>query len=81
MTDSKTGGIIINEFYLTNHKNLDYNSSKLININDDEKDDIAMNIFLNIIHEASGHKKFSLSEDNNDSEKKTRTCYQRIKRE
>ena len=70
LTDSKSGGIIINEYYLSNHKDLDYNSSKLTNITEEEKDDIAMNIFLKIIHEASGHKKFAFSDDKNDSPKK-----------
>ena len=70
LNDSKSGGIIINEFYLTDHKNLDYNSSQLTTITEEEKDDIAMNIFLKIIHEASGHKKFALSIDKNESPKK-----------
>ena len=63
LTESEFGGIIINEFYLTKVKNLDYNSSTLSQITEEEKDDIAVNIFLDNIHEASGHKKFALSEE------------------
>ena len=45
LTESEFGGIIINEYYLTKVRNLDYNSSKLNQITEEEKDDIAMNFF------------------------------------
>ena len=70
LTESEFGGIIINEYYLTKVRNLDYNSSKLNQITEEEKDDIAMNFFLDNIHEASGHKKFALSDEKNNSPKK-----------
>ena len=69
LTDSEFGGIIINEFYLTKLKNIDYNSSSS-KIQEEQKDDIAMNLFLELIHEASGHKKYALSEEEVNSPKK-----------
>ena len=70
LTESEFGGIIINEFYLTKLKNIDYNSSTLTQITVEHKDDIAMNYFLDMIHEGSGHKKYALSDENNNSPKK-----------
>lgn len=70
LTESETGGIIINDFYLTNKNNLNYDSSDLPQISEAEKDDIAVNICLENLHEASGHKKYALSEHENVSPKK-----------
>ena len=97
LTESEFGGIIINEYYLSKVKNLDYNSSKLNQITEEEKDDIAMNFFLDNIHEASGiknlpflmkkiiHLKKYLSSHNNinkgDSGHYLELCYGKYKNE
>ena len=70
LTDSNCGGIVINEFYITDIKNIDYNSSTLTQITEEEKNDIAMNLFLDLIHEVPGHKKYALSEEGNISPQK-----------
>lgn len=70
LNESYFGGIIINEFYITKIKNIDYNSSTLTQITEEQKNDIAMNLFLDLIHEAPGHKKYALSEESNNSPKK-----------
>ncbi len=57
----------MNEYYLTNLKNIDYSTSNILTITEEEKDDISMNFFLESMHEASGHKKFALSEEENNS--------------
>ena len=67
ITESEFGGIIINDYYITKFNNLDYNSSSLQNITEEQKNDIAVGIFLKKIHEASGHKKYALSEEENNS--------------
>ena len=66
-TESEFGGILMNEYYLTKLKNIDYSTSNIIAITEEEKDDISMNFFLESMHEASGHKKFALSEEENNS--------------
>ena len=66
-TESEFGGILMNEYYLTNLKNIDYSTSNILTITEEEKDDISMNFFLESMHEASGHKKFALSEEENNS--------------
>ena len=74
LTDSLTGGIILNEYYLPEYKNFEYNQSNLLNITnvitENQKDDIAMSIFLFLIHEASGHKKYARCEKGYNSPKK-----------
>ena len=70
MTESEFGGIIVNEFYITKFKNLDYNSSKLSKITEAQKNDIAMNFFLYFIHEVSSHNKYAISEDGKNSPQK-----------
>ena len=70
LTESEFGGIVLNEFYITEKKFIDYNTDKLIDITEEEKDDIAMSLFLYLFHEASGHKKYALSEKENISPKK-----------
>ena len=70
ITESETGGIIINDFYLINKNNINYASNNLPNISDEKKDDIAVTIYLENMHEASGHKKYALSEQENVSPKK-----------
>ena len=68
MTESEFGGIIINDYHLSkSNNNLDYNSSSLKKITEEEKNDLAVGIFLKKIHEASGHKKYALSEEENNS--------------
>ena len=54
---SEHGILIINEFYLTKIQNLDYNSSTLPQITEEQKDDIAVNIFLEIIKHKFLNKK------------------------
>ena len=66
-TESEFGGILMNEYYLTNLKNIDYSTSNIIAITEEEKDDISMNFFFFLMLEASGHKKFALSEEENNS--------------
>jgi len=63
ITESEFGGIIINDYYITDIKKLNYNSAKLRKMTEEQKNDIAVNIFLKKIHEASGHKKYALSEE------------------
>ena len=70
-------GIIINEFHLLknyknikNIKNIDYNYSYDGLFNEEILNDIAMNIVLNLIHEAMGHKKYGLTETKKQSPKK-----------
>ena len=50
LTDSLTGGIILHEYYLPQYENFEYNQSNLLNITnvitENQKDDIAMSIFL-----------------------------------
>ena len=70
ITESLTGGIIINDFYLTNNNNLNYGSNNLPQISEADKDDIAVTICLENLHEASGHKKYALSEQENYSPRK-----------
>ena len=70
LTESNLGGIVINEFYITKNKNIDYNSSTLTEVTENEKNDIDMNLFLDLFHEAPGHKKFALSEEGYISPKK-----------
>ena len=70
LTESEFGGIVINDFYLSNNKVKNYNMDKLKDITEEEKDDIAVSLFLYLIHEASGHKKYALSEKDNNSPKK-----------
>ena len=60
LTESEFGGIVLNEFYITEKKFIDYNTDKLIDITEEEKDDIAMSLFLYLFHEVSGHKKYAL---------------------
>ena len=60
LTESEFGGIVLNEFYITEKKFIDYNTDKLIDITEDEKDDIAMSLFLYLFNESSGHKKYAL---------------------
>ena len=60
----------INDFYLINKNNINYASNNLPNISDEKKDDIAVTIYLENMHEASGHKKYALSEQENVSPKK-----------
>ena len=67
ITEPEFGGIIINDYHLTKFKNLNYNSSSLKDITEEQKNDIAVNIFLKKIHEASGHKKYGLSEEDYNS--------------
>ena len=66
-TESEFGGILMNEYYLTKLKNIDYSTSNILAITEEEKDDISMNFFLESMHEASGHIKFALSEEENNS--------------
>lgn len=63
LSESEFGGVIINENYITEFKNINYNSSSLTNITEAQKDDIAMNIFLDLFHETDGHIKFAFSEE------------------
>ena len=74
-TSSDFGGICINEFYLFKNISadltyLDYNANSMLFINEDIKDEIAMNIVLDMFHESFGHNKFSLSSNGIDSPKK-----------
>ena len=70
MIESEFGGIIINDYYITKFNDLDYNSSSLQNITEEQKNDIAVGIFLKVIHEASELKKYALSEEENNSSRK-----------
>ena len=60
LTESEFGGIVLNEFYITEKKFIDYNTDKLIDITEEEKDDIAMSLFLYLFNELSGYKKYAL---------------------
>ena len=82
-TMAEFGGICINETNLL--KNIKSPSSKkYINYNidtslkDEEKDDIAMNIVIYLIHEAFGHKKFAFSENGINSPKKVVNSHNKI---
>ena len=72
MIESEFGGIIINDYYITKFNDLDYNSSSLQNITEEQKNDIAVGIFLKVIHEASELKNYRKREkdvkDNNEIE-------------
>ena len=70
MIESEFGGIIINDYYITKFNDLDYNSSSLQNITEEQKNDIAVGIFLKVIHEASELKNYALSEEENNSSRK-----------
>ncbi len=74
-TMAEFGGVCINETNLL--KNIKSSSSKkYINynfdtsLNEEEKDDIAMDIVIYLIHEVFGHKKFAFSENGINSPKK-----------
>ena len=74
-TSPEFGGICINEFHLLTNISadltyLDYNGNSLLFINEDIKDEIAMNIVIDMFHESFGHTKFSLSSNGIDSPKK-----------
>lgn len=67
----KTGGIAMNEYYMFKGKynDLDYNSNDL-DLSEKELNEIAMTITLYFFHELFGHKKFSFSEEGEESPKK-----------
>lgn len=67
----KTGGIAMNEYYMFKGKynDLDYNSDDL-DLSEKELNEIAMTITLYFFHELFGHKKFSFSEEGEESPKK-----------
>ena len=74
-TSPEFGGICINEFHLLANISadltyLDYNANSLLFINEDIKDEIAMNIVIDMFHESFGHTKFSLSSNGIESPKK-----------
>ena len=77
LTTPEFGGILINEFHLLknhrsikNYKYIDYNYPYCAFIKEEELNDIAMNITLNLIHEIMGHKKYALCETGIQSPKK-----------
>ena len=70
-------GIVINEFhllknykYIKNIKSIDYNYPYTISINEEILNDVAVSVVLNLLHEAMGHKKYGLTEIENQSPKK-----------
>ena len=69
------GGVCINETNLLKNKKF-IKTEKYINyhfdtsLKEEEKDDIAMDIVIYLIHEVFGHKKFAFSENGINSPKK-----------
>ena len=70
--DSIYGGIAINEFHLfdKSRKKINYNLKDNNNLKEYKKDNIAIKIVLYLLHEYMGHKKFSFTENGEDSPKK-----------
>ena len=70
--DSIYGGIAINEFHLfdKSRKKINYNLKDNNNLKEYKKDNIAIKIVLYLLHEYMGHKKFSFTENGEDSQKK-----------
>ena len=82
-TSPEFGGICINEFHLLTNISadltyLDYNGNSLLFINEDIKDEIAMNLVIDMFHESFGHNKFSLSSNGINSPKKIMNAQNKI---